>query len=331
MKLDANQSSLIHANRWAPRFLRVAALSAHLLLALPLGLPGQRAAAQPAPQGQPLVPPLPVVDGTIILQRVPRGLNSQPGQALPQATQLLPTTPTSVLATLAVETVEPPVGATPPAAASEETVASSVLHFQRGPAVPAAEGAVQMAAQWTAAPLPAGQPVQAPAVAVAGTTSLPEAPGALPPTLSPSPSMFTTPTRFPRTEPEPGRRSFVDLSAAPCFAHAPDYSWIVGQVEYSCVTKEWRLRYASVDEVDRFGGRVILIENHQVSYMVDGIYVQARGHLVNPKDNGSGPAYYRVESFQTVTNPNLPPMPAGAPDGRTVPALPPTTGAPHAP
>src|SRR5438067_1384359 len=66
---------------------------------------------------------------------------------------------------------------------------------------------------------------------------------------------------FPRAEPAPQRKSYVDLSAAPCFAHAPDYNWIIGQVEYSSIAKQWRLRYTSVDEVDRYGGRVALIEN----------------------------------------------------------------------
>src|SRR5262249_48796028 len=57
------------------------------------------------------------------------------------------------------------------------------------------------------------------------------------------------PGRAPPVLEAPARRkSFVDLTAAPCFGHAPDYSWVSGQVEYSRVRKEWRLRYASADE-----------------------------------------------------------------------------------
>ena len=73
----------------------------------------------------------------------------------------------------------------------------------------------------------------------------------------------------------------MDLTAAPCFSHAPDYNWIIGQVEYSRIAKEWRLRYASVDEMDDHGGRVVLIENHHVSLLRDGQFIHAHGHLVN--------------------------------------------------
>jgi hypothetical protein len=107
---------------------------------------------------------------------------------------------------------------------------------------------------------------------------------------------------FPRAEPTTTRRSYVDLSAAPCFSHAPDYSWLVGQVEHSRAAREWRLRYASVDEADRFGGRVVLIENQHVGYLADGQYVQVRGHLVNT--DRSEDARYRIESFEVIHDPN---------------------------
>ena len=96
----------------------------------------------------------------------------------------------------------------------------------------------------------------------------------------------------------------MDITAAPCFGHSPDYSWVCGQVEYSRVGKEWRLRYASVDETDRFGGRVTLIENTHVGYLADGQYVHVQGHLVNPNDPPGSPAVYRVEAFQLIDKPN---------------------------
>jgi hypothetical protein len=122
----------------------------------------------------------------------------------------------------------------------------------------------------------------------------------------PVPAVTTTsqPVHYPRGAPTTVRRSFVDLTAAPCFAHAPDYSWIIGRVEYSSITKEWRLRYASVDEVDRFGGRVALIENQHVGYLADGMYVQVRGHLVNPEEASNRSTFYRIEWYRVVDNPN---------------------------
>jgi hypothetical protein len=133
-------------------------------------------------------------------------------------------------------------------------------------------------------------------------TKVPQSRDALWPTAALPPS--GQPAAFPRAEPALKRKSYVDLSAAPCFAHAPDYNWIYGVVEYSSVAKEWRLRYASVDETDRYGGRVSLIENHQASLLRDGMYVHVRGHVVNPENNSNGPTYFRIDWYRTIDNPN---------------------------
>jgi hypothetical protein len=124
---------------------------------------------------------------------------------------------------------------------------------------------------------------------------------ALPPSNSPA--------VFPRAQPATARKSYVDLSASPCFAHAPDYSWIIGKVEYSTIAKEWRIRYAGVEETERYGGRLSLIENHQVGLLRDGLHVQVRGYIVNRDNAGNGPTFYRVEWFRIVDNPNVPQAP----------------------
>jgi hypothetical protein len=110
---------------------------------------------------------------------------------------------------------------------------------------------------------------------------------------------------YARSDTASRRRSFVDITAAPCFGHAPDYCWLSGQVEYSRILGTWRLRYASVDETDRFGGSVTLVENTHVSYLRDGEYVKVEGHLINPNAEGSSPPY-RIESFKVIDHPNAP-------------------------
>lgn len=135
------------------------------------------------------------------------------------------------------------------------------------------------------------------------------APALCPASLAPPVIDMDAPPVFPRAEPAPTRRAFVDLSAAPCFGHAPDYSWISGQVEHSHTAKEWRIRYASVDETDRYGGRVVLIENQHRNYLEDGQYVRARGHLVHA-DAASGRAVYRIESFDILPGGNSPAAPS---------------------
>jgi hypothetical protein len=104
---------------------------------------------------------------------------------------------------------------------------------------------------------------------------------------------------FPRAEPGPRRQSFTDITAQPCFGHGPDYSWLSGQVECSRILGTTRLRYASVDETDRFGGSVTLVENAHVGYLSDGEYVRVVGHLVDPSAVGPAPAY-RIESFKAI-------------------------------
>ncbi len=145
-------------------------------------------------------------------------------------------------------------------------------------------------------------------VATLGFQELPDS--AAPPTVQLTVPL-DAPIPQPRDEREPTRNNFVDLSAVPCFSHAPDYNWIIGQVEYSRIAKEWRLRYTSLDNVDQHGGRVILIENHHVTLLRDSQYVHVRGHLVNsPSDDG--PMHYRIESFRVLENTEVPPAPPDA-------------------
>src|SRR5207253_4468914 len=58
------------------------------------------------------------------------------------------------------------------------------------------------------------------------------------------------------------RRTFNDITANPAYTHSADYGSLTGELQ--CVhihAKEcWCVRYASVDEEDRYGGKVTLIE-----------------------------------------------------------------------
>jgi hypothetical protein len=82
-----------------------------------------------------------------------------------------------------------------------------------------------------------------------------------------------------RGEPPPSRKSFVDTTAQPFFSHADDYTWLQGQVEYSHLSKAWRLRYASVDSEDAYGGSVTLAESNLLQKLKDGQYVRVEGRI----------------------------------------------------
>jgi hypothetical protein len=93
------------------------------------------------------------------------------------------------------------------------------------------------------------------------------------------------------------RKAFVDITAQPGFSHAEDYSWLSGQLQRS--RKGWRLRYASVDQVDVYGGSVTLRDESRLSGMNDGDLVRVHGRLLNPEDRGIAPAY-EVMSVQAI-------------------------------
>jgi hypothetical protein len=112
------------------------------------------------------------------------------------------------------------------------------------------------------------------------------------------------------TPPEKDGKPLIDPSSLSGFSHAPDYSSLNGQVEYSRLSRGWRLRYAAVDEVDRYGGSVTLVENADLDRLQDGQYLCVQGHLTNPDATGPSPAY-RVDSFTVVAQPAPVDAPAG--------------------
>ena len=142
----------------------------------------------------------------------------------------------------------------------------------------------------TPAPLPPNYAGATAAVPHSPATEETSEPGAPPlPVIRTGPVEGRSP--FPRNEPPPPRRSFADVTADACFAHAKDYGWLRGRVEYSRLSKGWRLRYASVDEDDRFGGSVTLADGIHLHSLKDGDLVEVRGRLADPAADSASPLY----------------------------------------
>ena len=56
--------------------------------------------------------------------------------------------------------------------------------------------------------------------------------------------------------------------------------------------KEWRVRYCPLDEEDRFGGTVTLVDaDHLMDGLAEGRIVRVEGSLVEPDAAGVSPAY----------------------------------------
>jgi hypothetical protein len=97
------------------------------------------------------------------------------------------------------------------------------------------------------------------------------------------------------------RRSFPDITANPCFAHAPDYSSLTGELQHYAPGGSWRLRFAPVDEDDTYGGSVTLVGGHMDGYK-NGQMVRVSGHLADPDNKVKSPVYLvaRIEALATL-------------------------------
>ena len=95
------------------------------------------------------------------------------------------------------------------------------------------------------------------------------------------------------------RRSYADITAKPCFAHSPDYSWVQGELVRLHSHNCWRIRYASVDEEDKYGGGINLIETGPMDSFQDGQLVRIEGRPADPDNKESE---YRVNSIHALPN-----------------------------
>lgn len=81
----------------------------------------------------------------------------------------------------------------------------------------------------------------------------------------------------------------------PCpsgLGHAPDYSWLVGELTFSRARGTWTVRFAPVDEEDRYGGSVTLVGVGDMSRFSTGQLVRLKGHLIDPNSRKYTPLYH---------------------------------------
>jgi hypothetical protein len=93
------------------------------------------------------------------------------------------------------------------------------------------------------------------------------------------------------------RRSYADITAKPCFAHAADYSSVTGELQYIHSRNQWRVRYASVDEDDKYGGGLTLVNAGPMTEYHDGMLVKVDGQIA---DADAKEGTYRVRSIQVL-------------------------------
>lgn len=75
------------------------------------------------------------------------------------------------------------------------------------------------------------------------------------------------------------------------FAHAKDYSWVQGRLEYRHRTHEWRVRYEPLWEEDRYGGFLVLEGGGDAQKAwKEGDWVRLSG-TVQDSSSAHGPVY----------------------------------------
>jgi hypothetical protein len=88
-----------------------------------------------------------------------------------------------------------------------------------------------------------------------------------------------------------GRRSFADITANPAWAHDVNYQWVVGTLEQGKDSNTWSVRYGRVDEDDRYGGHVTLVNPGPLSGLQAGQLVRVDGQPLDPNSTEDRPQY----------------------------------------
>jgi uncharacterized protein (TIGR03000 family) len=99
------------------------------------------------------------------------------------------------------------------------------------------------------------------------------------------------------------RRTITGTSSDACFAHDPEYHWLVGTLDYSKIGNVWILRYAPFGEEDRYGGSVTLVGLSRVTGFQSGQLVRVEGHLADTKGEQPIRPPYRAESIRPFQQP----------------------------
>lgn len=81
------------------------------------------------------------------------------------------------------------------------------------------------------------------------------------------------------------------------YAHAQDYSWVQGRLEYRHRTHQWRIRYAPHWLEDQYGGSFVLAGDEHPSWK-EGDWVRVAGAVQDPSSTGD--ANYQVDRTEVL-------------------------------
>jgi hypothetical protein len=86
------------------------------------------------------------------------------------------------------------------------------------------------------------------------------------------------------------------------FSHAPDYRWLIGQLEFVYVRNTWKVHYAGAADADPHGGSVTLLDCGPLAESLRGRLVRIEGRLVEAEATAPCPGY-QIHSLQLLPLP----------------------------
>lgn len=92
----------------------------------------------------------------------------------------------------------------------------------------------------------------------------------------------------------PAKSPIAEPEQIPEFAHARDYSWLVGQLQLvHSPQHQWKIRYAALDENEQWGGSMILAPDARLDQWKDGDMVYVEGEILSDRPSLylAGPLY----------------------------------------
>jgi hypothetical protein len=89
---------------------------------------------------------------------------------------------------------------------------------------------------------------------------------------------------------------------APKPAYANDYSWIQGRLRWVQVNGgAWIVRYAPLDQVDQYGGSMVLTRDARVDRLKEGDFVRIEGEVLSDRSTiFLGGPLYRIKEIALV-------------------------------
>lgn len=95
----------------------------------------------------------------------------------------------------------------------------------------------------------------------------------------------------------------VQLTSGPRHGHADDYRWLVGQLQRVNLSDgHWKIRYAPLDQVDQWGGSVILAPDIRLENYKEGQNVYVEGEILvrRPSLYVAGPLF-RIRTIRPAS------------------------------